>query len=118
VRGYLPFSADGGRTILDPNAEQENVRELSQRRANLILELKNYEENQRVAAAAAKATATMGSTPTATAAVAAAAAAAAGGDSKSVGVIPAGTQLSTALALNLGSEDQPVSMKGTSKLCL
>ncbi len=35
--------------MLDPNIEQESVRELSQRRANLVLELKNYEENRRIA---------------------------------------------------------------------
>ena len=34
---------------MDQNIEQETIRELSQRKQNLMLELKNYEENQRAA---------------------------------------------------------------------
>lgn len=33
---------------MDVNIEQETVRELSQRRQNLLMELKNYEENNRL----------------------------------------------------------------------
>ena len=33
---------------MDVNIEQETIRELSQRRHNLLMELKNYEENQRM----------------------------------------------------------------------
>lgn len=36
--------------MMDVNVEQETIRELSQRRHNLLLELKNYEENQRMGA--------------------------------------------------------------------
>lgn len=34
--------------MMDVNIEQETIRELSQRRHTLLLELKNYEENQRM----------------------------------------------------------------------
>ena len=34
---------------MDVNVEQETIRELSQRKQNLLLELKNYEENQKAA---------------------------------------------------------------------
>ena len=34
--------------MLDVNIEQETIRELSQRRQNLLMELRNYEENQRL----------------------------------------------------------------------
>lgn len=33
---------------MDSSAEQELIRELSQRRQNLLLELRNYEENAKV----------------------------------------------------------------------
>lgn len=33
---------------MDVNIEQEKVREMSQRKQNLLLELKNYEENAKV----------------------------------------------------------------------
>jgi len=116
VRGYLPLASESSRGLLDPNLEQESIRELTQRRANLILELKNYEENQRVAVAAAKATANQnvaGRGAALAAAVAAAASSTASGGgggaaSDVVGVIPAGTQLSTSLALNLGSDGKRV----------
>lgn len=34
--------------LMDVNVEQDAVRELAQRKQNLLLELKNYEENARV----------------------------------------------------------------------
>ena len=34
---------------MDTNVEQETIRDLSQRRQNLLLELRNYEENQKAA---------------------------------------------------------------------
>ena len=34
--------------VLDVGAEQENYRELINRRQNLLLELKNYEQNKKV----------------------------------------------------------------------
>lgn len=33
---------------MDTNAEQDLIRELSQRKQNLLLELRNYEENSKV----------------------------------------------------------------------
>lgn len=33
---------------MDVNIDQEKVREMSQRKQNLLLELKNYEENAKV----------------------------------------------------------------------
>lgn len=48
VRGYLPASKDLKGNLMDSSAEQELVRELSQRRQNLLLELRNYEENAKV----------------------------------------------------------------------
>ena len=33
---------------MDVNIEQETIRELSQRRHNLLMELKNYDQNQRM----------------------------------------------------------------------
>lgn len=34
--------------LMDVNLEQDSLRELAQRKQNLLLELKNYEENARV----------------------------------------------------------------------
>lgn len=48
VRGYLPASKDLKGNLMDSSAEQELIRELSQRRQNLLLELRNYEENAKV----------------------------------------------------------------------
>uniref|UniRef100_A0A8C5H6A4 Bardet-Biedl syndrome 2 protein homolog n=1 Tax=Gouania willdenowi TaxID=441366 RepID=A0A8C5H6A4_GOUWI len=45
VRGYLPASKDLKGNLMDSSAEQDLIRELSQRRQNLLLELHNYEEN-------------------------------------------------------------------------
>lgn len=48
VRGYLPASKDMKGNLMDSSAEQDLIRELSQRRQNLLLELRNYEENAKV----------------------------------------------------------------------
>ena len=48
VRGYLPASPEMKGNLMDVNVEQDSVRELAQRKQNLLLELKNYEENARV----------------------------------------------------------------------
>lgn len=48
VRGYLPASKDLKGNLMDSGAEQDLIRELSQRRQNLLLELRNYEENAKV----------------------------------------------------------------------
>ena len=78
---------------MDLNVEQETLRELSSRKQNLLLELKNYEANQ---------AASLGSNGLSKSGVAAVG----GAD---VGMIPAQTQLQTALAINLGTEGKAVS---------
>lgn len=48
MRGYLPASPEMKGNLMNVNVEQDAVRELAQRKQNLLLELKNYEENARV----------------------------------------------------------------------
>jgi len=48
VRGYLPASEELKGNLMDTNYEQDALRDLAQRKQNLLLELKNYEENARV----------------------------------------------------------------------
>ncbi|KAG7166018.1 Bardet-Biedl syndrome 2 protein homolog [Homarus americanus] len=88
VRGYQSSSPESRYSMMDVNIEQETIRELSQRRHNLLLELKNYEENQRMGSSGEI---LYGKPSTA-------------GDQ--VGVIPANTQLQTGLAINMGSEEK------------
>ncbi|XP_040185084.1 Bardet-Biedl syndrome 2 protein isoform X1 [Rana temporaria] len=83
VRGYLPSSQETAGSLMDTSAEQELVRELSQKKQNLLLELKNYQENSKAESRA------QGSEP-----------------DGQMGVIPANTQLQTALSVTLGSEIQ------------
>ena len=76
---------------MDLNVEQETLRELSSRKQNLLLELKNYEANQ---------SASLGTGGLGKASMMA---------DSDVGMIPAQTQLQTALAINLGTEGKAVS---------
>uniref|UniRef100_A0A8C5H4C3 Bardet-Biedl syndrome 2 protein homolog n=2 Tax=Gouania willdenowi TaxID=441366 RepID=A0A8C5H4C3_GOUWI len=78
VRGYLPASKDLKGNLMDSSAEQDLIRELSQRRQNLLLELHNYEENAK------------GVSET----------------SGGIGVIPANTQLQTALSVKPATDTQ------------
>uniref|UniRef100_A0AAQ6IK03 Bardet-Biedl syndrome 2 protein homolog n=1 Tax=Anabas testudineus TaxID=64144 RepID=A0AAQ6IK03_ANATE len=78
VRGYLPASKDLKGNLMDSSAEQDLIRELSQRRQNLLLELRNYEENAKVCLIS----------------------------NFGMGVIPANTQLQTALSVRPASEVQ------------
>ena len=87
VRGYLPAPPESQNNMMDLNVEQETLRDLSARKQNLLLELNNYETNQKQGLA--------GKTG--------------GLEGNEMGVIPAQTQLQTALAINLGSEGKPVS---------
>lgn len=48
VRGYLPGGEEMKGNLMDTSAEQDLIRELSQKKQNLLLELKNYEENAKV----------------------------------------------------------------------
>ncbi|XP_076343637.1 BBSome complex member BBS2-like isoform X2 [Tachypleus tridentatus] len=85
VRGYLPTSAELRHHILDANFEQDTIRELSQKKQNLLLELRNYEENARVGSAGLRGPIK------------------ASQENDQYGVIPANTQLKTGLAINMGS---------------
>ena len=76
--------------MMDLNVEQETLRELSSRKQNLLLELKNYEANQ---------SASLGTGGLGKASMMA---------DTDMGMIPAQTQLQTALAINLGSEGKAV----------
>uniref|UniRef100_A0A3Q4N2G0 BBSome complex member BBS2 n=1 Tax=Neolamprologus brichardi TaxID=32507 RepID=A0A3Q4N2G0_NEOBR len=82
VRGYLPASKDLKGNLMDTSAEQDLVRELSQRRQNLLLELRNYEENAKVIYSGVSET------------------------HSGMGVIPANTQLQTALSVKAAAETQ------------
>ena len=49
MRGYQAGGREMKGNLMDQNIEQETIRELSQRKQTLLLELKNYEENQKAA---------------------------------------------------------------------
>ncbi|KAM7396186.1 hypothetical protein PAMP_019245 [Pampus punctatissimus] len=78
VRGYLPASKELKGNLMDSSAEQDLIRELSHHRQNLLLELRNYEENAK------------GVSET----------------NSGVGVIPANTQLQTALSVRPATDAQ------------
>uniref|UniRef100_A0A8C8FA27 Ciliary BBSome complex subunit 2 middle region domain-containing protein n=1 Tax=Oncorhynchus tshawytscha TaxID=74940 RepID=A0A8C8FA27_ONCTS len=48
VHGYLPASKEMKGNLMDSSVEQDLIRELSQLRQNLLLELCNYKENAKV----------------------------------------------------------------------
>ena len=50
MRGYLPADAERKSTVVDVNADQDALRELTTKKQNLLTELKNYGENDRVCA--------------------------------------------------------------------
>ncbi|XP_019522365.1 PREDICTED: Bardet-Biedl syndrome 2 protein [Hipposideros armiger] len=83
IRGYLPGMAEMRGNLMDTSVEQDLLRELSQKKQNLLLELRNYEESGK---------ADLSSPPNEA-------------DGQR-GVIPANTKLRTALSVNLGSKTQ------------
>ncbi|XP_055001382.1 Bardet-Biedl syndrome 2 protein [Sorex araneus] len=83
VRGYQPGRTEMGGNLMDAGAEQDLIRELSQKKQNLLLELRNYEENAKVDL----------NSPLSEA-------------DEHRGIIPANTRLHTALSVSLGSETQ------------
>ncbi|EPY77132.1 Bardet-Biedl syndrome 2 protein-like protein [Camelus ferus] len=83
IRGYLPGTAEMRGNFMDTSVEQDLVRELSQKKQNLLLELRNYEENAKAEL----------SSPV-------------NEVDGHRGIIPANTKLHTALSVNLGSEVQ------------
>ncbi|ELW66176.1 Bardet-Biedl syndrome 2 protein [Tupaia chinensis] len=48
IRGYLPGTAEMKGNLMDTSIEQDLIRELSQKKQTLLLELRNYEENTKV----------------------------------------------------------------------
>ncbi|XP_060561390.1 Bardet-Biedl syndrome 2 protein homolog, partial [Ruditapes philippinarum] len=108
VRGYNAASEELKGNLMDTNMEQETIRDLSQRKQNLMLELRNYEENQKAGVAASG--------------VLNARAQQSGGgpvsadkpfpvgveyEQSEMGVIPASTQLQTTLSVSPGDEKNP-----------
>lgn len=85
VRGYLPSSPKVSGNLMGVDIEQEALRDLNQRRQNLLLELKNYEENSKVS----QSMRTSGGMDV---------------DQSKLGMIPANTQLQSSLNVNPGSE--------------
>ncbi|KAM4614369.1 BBSome complex member BBS2 [Discoglossus pictus] len=84
VRGYLPSSQEAAGTLMDTSMDQELIRELSQKKQNLLLELRNYQENSKQAESRSQVSEPDGH----------------------MGVIPANTQLQTALCVSIGSDTQ------------
>ncbi|XP_034378360.1 BBSome complex member BBS2 [Arvicanthis niloticus] len=82
IRGYLPGTAEMKGNLLDTSVEQDLIRELSQKKQNLLLELRNYENTKAEL-----------SSPLNEA------------DGQK-GIIPANTKLHTALSVSLGSDAQ------------
>ncbi|XP_033751915.1 Bardet-Biedl syndrome 2 protein homolog isoform X2 [Pecten maximus] len=58
VKGYNPAPIEMRGNLMDSNMEQETIRDLSLRKQNLMMELKNYDENTKAGAVAATALAT------------------------------------------------------------
>nr|KAF6406154.1 Bardet-Biedl syndrome 2 [Molossus molossus] len=83
IRGYLPGSAEMRGNLMDTSIEQDLIRELTQKKQNLLLELRNYEENAKAEVSSSLNEA----------------------DGQR-GIIPANTKLHTALSVNLGNETQ------------
>ncbi|XP_014443267.1 Bardet-Biedl syndrome 2 protein isoform X2 [Tupaia chinensis] len=83
IRGYLPGTAEMKGNLMDTSIEQDLIRELSQKKQTLLLELRNYEENTK-----AELSSPLNET-----------------DGQR-GVIPANTKLHTALSVSLGNETQ------------
>uniref|UniRef100_A0A804HJ30 Bardet-Biedl syndrome 2 protein homolog n=1 Tax=Homo sapiens TaxID=9606 RepID=A0A804HJ30_HUMAN len=83
IRGYLPGTAEMRGNLMDTSAEQDLIRELSQKKQNLLLELRNYEENAKAELASPLNEA-----------------------DGHRGIIPANTRLHTTLSVSLGNETQ------------
>uniref|UniRef100_A0A452T0M3 Bardet-Biedl syndrome 2 protein homolog n=1 Tax=Ursus maritimus TaxID=29073 RepID=A0A452T0M3_URSMA len=83
IRGYLPGTAEMRGNLMDTSVEQDLFRELSQKKQNLLLELRNYEENAKAELSSPQSEA-----------------------DGPRGIIPANTKLHTALSVNLGHETQ------------
>ncbi|XP_063686264.1 Bardet-Biedl syndrome 2 protein homolog isoform X1 [Bolinopsis microptera] len=91
VRGYSPANKDSSHNLMDNDAEQDLVRELAQRKNNLLLELKNYSENTKAGKEVG------GLKLSATTDV----------DGQHMGIIPANTQLQTSLQVTTETDSMP-----------
>lgn len=84
VRGYYSAPQEMKGNLMDANVDQDIIRDLSLRRQNLLLELRNYEENQKVSTKSPGAAGDL--------------------DLQQLGAIPANTQLQTSILINAGEE--------------
>ena len=48
VKGFVPMVSENKQPVVDLTAQQDQLRDLTQRKQNLLLEIKNYEENTKV----------------------------------------------------------------------
>ncbi|XP_057298017.1 Bardet-Biedl syndrome 2 protein-like [Hydractinia symbiolongicarpus] len=85
VKGFVPTVSENKQPVVDLTVQQDALRELTQRKQNLLLEISNYEENSRVAVKLESGQ----SMPS------------------NYGLIPANTQLQTSLHVVAGSEECP-----------
>lgn len=92
VRGYVATTPQERQPLIDANFEQDTIRELMKRRQNLMLELRNYEENNRIQESADPFL-TRGKAST---------------EDDQFGAIPANTQLKSALVIS--QDDKLVSL--------
>ncbi|XP_051513373.1 Bardet-Biedl syndrome 2 protein homolog isoform X1 [Myxocyprinus asiaticus] len=112
VRGYLPASKEMKGNLMDASVEQDLIRELSQRKQNLLLELRNYEEKDKVVYGDVTQCHTFAVVDafgchwmTINICLTQAAPSVSEGEAK-MGVIPANTQLQTALSVRRATESQ------------
>jgi Bardet-Biedl syndrome 2 protein len=88
VRGFMSAGQEVQGNLMDVDMDQETIRELNQKKQNLLMELKNYEENQRAAQL---------SRPSGLGDF----------DRQQMGVIPANTQIQSALYVTKGTVHNP-----------
>lgn len=103
VKGYNPAPREMRGNLMDSNLEQDTIRELGMRKQNLMMELKNYDQNEKagvVAAAAMQDAMQSGSKFSAERPFPVGQEY----DQEKMGVIPAATQLQTTLTVNPGDD--------------
>ncbi|XP_062616260.1 Bardet-Biedl syndrome 2 protein homolog [Saccostrea cucullata] len=106
VKGYNPAPREMRGNLMDSNLEQDTVRELGMRKQNLLMELKNYDQNEKagvVAAAAMQGAMQSGAKFSAERPFPVGEEY----DKEKMGVIPAATQLQTTLTVNPGDDTKP-----------
>jgi len=94
VRGFVPPPPDrGNQPSVELTAKQDTLREMSQKKQNLLLEIKNYVENTKFGSSSKDAT-----------------------PASDMGVIPANTQLQTSLLVIGATATQPACVELTVKV--